>query len=85
MLDVREQAEWDAGHLADAILLPLSQIRQGVDQSQLDADKIIYCYCHSGFRVRQAADILAPLGYDVRPLRWGYSELLRAGFKKSAR
>ena len=28
LLDVREQAEWDAGHLADAQFIPLSQLKE---------------------------------------------------------
>lgn len=81
LVDVREQSEWDAGHIADAILVPLSQLREGVDQSRLDKDKTLYLYCRSGNRVRYAADILTPLGYDAQPLPWGYSELVKKGFK----
>ena len=29
---------------------------------------------------REAAAILAPLGYDVRPLKQGYPQLIQAGF-----
>ena len=29
LIDVREQEEWDAGHLADASLVPLSIVRKG--------------------------------------------------------
>jgi len=83
MVDVREKYEWDDGHLACAHLYPLSELRRGVDPTRLDQKKIIYCYCASGYRVRPAADILTPFGYDVRPLAQGYSVLLRAGFKKA--
>jgi len=46
----------------------------------LPKTKIIYVHCLAGGRCLQAADILAPLGYDVRPLKPGYQALVAAGF-----
>ncbi len=84
LLDVREQAEWDAGHLKDAKLLPLSVLK--ADPTAEDVarvapkDKIVYCHCGSGIRSLKAADALKKRGYDVRPLKAGYAALLDAGF-----
>ena len=87
LIDVREPSEWDDGHLQDATLVPLSRLRRSVDlrqlAEQLPKDKVIYTHCRSGRRVLAATDILRPLGFDVRPLRQGYRELLGAGFKKT--
>jgi rhodanese-related sulfurtransferase len=91
IVDVREQSEWDEGHLADAKLVPLSKLKGGraseefADQLAKDApkDKIIYCHCRAGVRALTAADILKELGYDVRPLKAGYEELIEAGFPKA--
>ena len=47
----------------------------------LPMDKIIYCHCRSGGRVLMATRILEKLGYDIRPLKAGYSELLMGGFR----
>lgn len=88
LIDVREQEEWDAGHLETAVLVPLSKLKneaanQGfVEQlaQTLAQGKIIYCHCRSGARVLAASPILQKMGYDVRPLKAGYAELLRAGF-----
>ena len=84
MLDVREPEEWQAGHLAGAGLLPLSVLEKGgtlqAYAQVLPKDKIIYCYCLAGGRCMEAAAILQPLGYDVRPLRSGYPQLVKAGF-----
>jgi rhodanese-related sulfurtransferase len=84
LVDVREQSEWDAGHLQEAKLLPLSDLLSGVSGEAvaklLPKDKIIYCHCGSGKRCREAADELRKLGYDVRPLKPGYKDLLKAGF-----
>ena len=81
LVDVREQAEWDAGHLDAAILLPLSGLQKGTDSSQkLMKGKIVYTHCKAGVRSVTAAEILSKQGYDVRPLKAGYQDLLDAGF-----
>ena len=93
IIDVREQREWNAGHLKGAILVPLSELRAGGDDKEfierlkkrLPADTILYCHCRSGGRVLPASDILHKLKYDARPLKTGYAGLLRAGFKKAGK
>jgi rhodanese-related sulfurtransferase len=85
LLDVREKDEWDAGHLKDAKLLPLSALKGGAKAEDVakvaPKDKIVYCHCGSGVRCLKAADELKKLGYDVRPLKPGYKDLLKAGFE----
>lgn len=91
IIDVREKREWDAGHLADAKLLPLSKLAQGEGSKELAEQvakdlpkgKIIYCHCKAGGRALTACDILTDLGYDVRPLKAGYVDLIEAGFPKA--
>jgi rhodanese-related sulfurtransferase len=84
LLDVREKAEWNQGHLRDAKFLALSTLRRGVKAEELDRvlpkDKVIYCHCASGQLCLQAADILKTNGYDARPLKSGYKDLLKSGF-----
>jgi rhodanese-related sulfurtransferase len=84
IIDVREPDEWAGGHIAGARLVPLSTLEQGVDPARLaqllPKDKIIYCHCLAGGRCLEAAAILGPLGYDVRPLKQGYPQLIQAGF-----
>lgn len=84
LLDVREKSEWDDGHLKDAKLLPLSVLKAGAKAEDVDKiipkDKVVYCHCGSGIRCLKAADELKKLGYDVRPLKPGYTDLLKAGF-----
>ena len=84
LIDVREVSEWKAGHLQAAKLVPLSQLRDKASRDKLAKDlpkkKIIYCHCRSGGRVLLATDILVPEGFDIRPLKTGYSGLLKAGF-----
>lgn len=87
LVDVRDKDEWDAGHIADAIFLPLTELQAGLDAGQLakrlPKDKILYTYCVAGRRSLAAANILERHGYQVRSLKPGYRELLAAGFKKA--
>lgn len=87
LIDVREQREWDSGHLEQARLLPLSELRNGVEagslKERLPEDRIIYTHCKAGVRSCLAADILAKYGYEVRALKPGYKDLVKAGFPKA--
>jgi len=83
LVDVREKSEWDEGHLDTAVLLPLSDLKEGKQADSLAKDRIIYTHCASGRRCLAAADILKKQGFDVRPLKAGYMDLLKAGFKKA--
>lgn len=87
LIDVREKSEWDKGHVEGAVFLPLSELQAGVEPKslaeKLPKGKIIYTHCVVGKRSLTAGNILEKQGYDVRPLKAGYEELLQAGFKKA--
>lgn len=87
LVDVREQSEWDDGHISGAVFLPLSELKNGVTAAklakQLSKTQIVYTHCVAGVRSCTAADVLKKFGYQVRPLEPGYEELLEAGFKKA--
>jgi phage shock protein E len=87
LVDVREKSEWEVGHVDGAVLLPLSELKGSVDEKgiskQLPKDKIVYTHCAVGKRALTAAEILQKIGYEVRPLKPGYQELLKGGFKKA--
>ena len=63
ILDVREQDEYDAGHIPDAILLPYTQIEQKVEDVILDKNALVLVYCRSGRRSKIASETLSALGY----------------------
>ena len=63
ILDVREQDEYDAGHISGAILIPYTQIEAKANEMLLDKDQLILVYCRSGRRSKIAAEALAELGY----------------------
>ncbi|QDT39970.1 molybdopterin biosynthesis protein MoeB [Gimesia alba] len=86
LVDVREQSEWNNGHIKGAIFLPLSSLRDGVskaEQKQLPKGKIIYLHCAAGFRAKVAADLLKKHNDKIQPVKQGYDELLDAGFQKA--
>ena len=63
ILDVREQDEYDAGHIPGAILLPYTEIENKAEEMIPDKDKQILVYCRSGRRSKIAAEALVKLGY----------------------
>ena len=63
ILDVREQDEYDAGHIQGAILIPYTQIEEKANEMLPDKDQLILLYCRSGRRSMIAAEALAELGY----------------------
>lgn len=85
LVDVRENKEWQMGHIAGATFLPLSELKNGIAAEQLKQrlpeDKIVYTYCFSGNRSRSAADVLNKHGFSIRPLKPGFDALVEAGFE----
>jgi len=81
IFDVREQDEWDEGHLSDAKLVPLSELHAGLEPENADPSKKTYLYCRSGNRVHMAAPLLQQMGFNaVIPLNEGFEELRSNGF-----
>lgn len=85
LVDVREADEWKDGHLKVAKFVPLSDLKKGIPEADLKktlpAGSVLYLHCGSGKRSLTAADILKKQGYDVRPLKDGYRELVKFGFE----
>ena len=63
ILDVREQDEFDEGHIPGARLLPYTEIENKAQEILVDKDAQILVYCRSGRRSKIAAESLAKLGY----------------------
>lgn len=64
LLDVREQSEYDSGHIPNAILLPLGTIDEHTAASVIpEKDSTVLVYCRSGNRSKSASSALANLGY----------------------
>ncbi len=63
ILDVRTKEEYDAGHIAGAILVPNETIVDKQPELLPDLDAEILVYCRSGNRSAQAAKKLLAIGY----------------------
>ncbi len=63
ILDVRTQAEYDQGHIPGAIVIPDTEVKDKAEEMLPDKDQLILVYCRSGRRSKNAAQILAELGY----------------------
>lgn len=61
LLDVREPAEWQAAHVADAVHIPMRTIPGRVDE--LDPERTYVVMCHSGVRSLRVATYLAASGF----------------------
>ena len=77
ILDVREQEDYDAGHIPGARCLPHKRTAELAPAMLPDRDQTILVYCRTGRRSKIAAQTLAELGYtDVREfggiLDWPY-------------
>ena len=64
ILDVREQDEYDSGHIPGAVLLPVGSIDEDTATEVIpEKDSTVLVYCRSGNRSKTASSALAELGY----------------------
>ena len=64
ILDVREQDEYDSGHIPGAVLLPVGMIDETTAAEVIpETDSTVLVYCRSGNRSKTASSTLAELGY----------------------
>jgi rhodanese-related sulfurtransferase len=62
LLDVRTPQEYREGHIPGSQNVPLQQLDK-VEEGTENKDTILYVYCHSGARSRQAVSLLKHMGY----------------------
>jgi rhodanese-related sulfurtransferase len=79
VLDVRSPAEYEAGHIPGARLLPVDELDTGnletvLDRAGLEADTPLYLTCHAGKRAERAAQILREAGMTQLMLVQGGTE-----------
>lgn len=63
ILDVRTIAEYNEGHIPNAICIPNETIGNNTISELSDKEQLILIYCRSGNRSKQAAEKLKKLGY----------------------
>ena len=78
ILDVREQDEWDAGHIPGAVFMPMGQVPDRL--SEIPKDKTVIVQCRSGNRSSQVTDFLAQQGFtNVHNMAGGLNAWQSAG------
>ena len=81
LVDVREDNEWDQGHLPGAIHLGKGVIERDIEGVIPEPDAEIILYCGGGYRSALAAENLARMGYtNVVSMDGGFRGWNEAGF-----
>ncbi|MDZ4100032.1 MAG: rhodanese-like domain-containing protein [Methylophilaceae bacterium] len=58
VLDIRDDAEFAASHIADAKHIPLAKLTERIKELEKHKDKSILVYCQNGVRTTKACGIL---------------------------
>jgi rhodanese-related sulfurtransferase len=69
LIDVRADHEWEAGHIAGAVHIPLDELVERV--SEIDKDRPVLLTCRGGNRSTMATTALAEAGFDAAKLSEG--------------
>jgi molybdopterin/thiamine biosynthesis adenylyltransferase/rhodanese-related sulfurtransferase len=81
LLDVREQDEWQEGHLPGAIHVPRGNLESRIEALVPDKSREVVIYCAVGSRSAFAAKSLTELGYgNVSSLSGGFTDWKRNGY-----
>jgi sulfur-carrier protein adenylyltransferase/sulfurtransferase len=81
VVDVREQDEWDEGHIPGAVHVPRGHLESRIERLAPDTARPVVVYCSAGNRSAFAAKTLTDLGYqDVVSLAGGFTDWKRNGF-----
>jgi parallel beta-helix repeat protein len=79
LLDVRNQSEYDTGHIRNAKLIPVWNLTQNLDQLNINDDILVYC--STGVRSANASQILASNGFlHVYNMLEGIDGWMAAGY-----
>ena len=63
ILDVRTYNEWNNGFIKDAKHIPISDLKERLDEIQAFKDQPIYTYCAAGKRAERAKNLLIENGF----------------------
>ncbi len=80
VLDIRTAAEFEQGHLENALLIPLDQLRARLDE--IDKKRPVLVYCQVGLRGHVATRILLQNNFNAMNLSGGYKTYLSFQKKK---
>src|SRR5262245_6344353 len=81
IVDVREQDEWDEGHIPGALHIPRGHLESRIERAAPDTSQQVLLYCSAGNRSAFAAKTLEEMGYeDAVSLSGGFTDWKRNGF-----
>jgi molybdopterin/thiamine biosynthesis adenylyltransferase/rhodanese-related sulfurtransferase len=81
IVDVRDQDEWDEGHIPGAVHIPRGHLESRIERIASDPSRQVVVYCSAGNRSAFAAKTLGELGYEnVVSLSGGFTDWKRNGF-----
>jgi sulfur-carrier protein adenylyltransferase/sulfurtransferase len=81
LVDIREQNEWDEGHIPGAVHIPRGHLESRIERTAPDHARQVVLYCSAGNRSAFAAKTLEEMGYeDVVSLADGFTDWKRNGF-----
>ncbi len=81
LIDVREDHEWQAGHLPGAEHLGKGIIERDIEERFPDVNAELILYCGGGFRSALAAETLQKMGYtNVISMDGGFRGWKDAGY-----
>lgn len=78
VLDVREDWEFQSGHVPEANWIPLGELSSRL--SEIPADKTVVAVCRSGNRSGQATQLLRQAGFDAHNMVGGMNSWSSQGF-----
>ncbi|MDH5299800.1 MAG: rhodanese-like domain-containing protein [Gammaproteobacteria bacterium] len=78
LVDVRSPGEYNAGHLPDAKLIPVSEVGSRLAEFGNDKNAPIVVYCAAGVRAGKAKDILESNGFTNVVNGGGYEDMMAA-------
>ena len=80
LVDTREESEWQAGHVKDAVHLSKGVIERDIETKVPDKSTTLILYCGGGFRSALVADNLQKMGYtNAISLDGGWRALKESG------
>ncbi len=81
LLDVREDYEWNAGHVQNSVHLGKGILERDIEKRFPDLETPILMYCGGGFRSILTADVAQKMGYNqVASIVGGYKAMQNAGW-----